>query len=77
VHHAPGVVGEHAPRFGERDFVHVAREQRCADFFFELLDALADGGLRPAHALRRARERPFLDDGEKVFELQEIHWERS
>ena len=73
VDHAPRVVGQHAAGLGQRDLVHVARKERRADFFLELLDALADRRLRAAHALGGARERAFFDDGEKVFELQQIH----
>ena len=73
VHHAPRVVGQDAAGLGQRHLVDVARKERRADFFFELLDALADRRLRAAHALGRARERAFFDDGEEVFELQEIH----
>ena len=69
----PGVVGEHAARFGQRHFVDVAREQRRADFFFEPPHALADRRLRPVHAFGRARERAFFDDGEEVLEMQEVH----
>ena len=57
--------------------MEVAREQLPADLFLELLDALADSGLRARHALGRAREGAFFDDREKVFELQEIHRRRS
>ena len=77
VHHAASVVGEHAPGLGERDLVHVAGEERRADLLFELLDALTDRRLRPAHALGRARERALFDDGQEMFELQEIHGARS
>src|SRR5947207_8485216 len=37
-------------------------------------DALAHGRLGSADALRRASEGAFVDHGEEVFELQEIHW---
>jgi hypothetical protein len=52
--------------------VDVPCEKGSADFLFELLDALADRGLRAADALRRTRERSLLNDGEKVLELEEI-----
>ena len=71
MHHAARVVGEHAPGFGQRHLVDVAGEERRADLLLELLDALADGRLRAADALGRARERAFFDDGEKVFELEQ------
>ena len=70
VHHAARVVGEHAAGFGERHLVHVAREEGGAHFLLELLDALTDGRLRPAHALGRARERALFDDRQEMFELQ-------
>ena len=73
VNHAPGVVGEHAASLRQRHLVDVARKERRADFFFELLDALADCRLRAAHALGGAGERALFDDGQEVFELQEIH----
>jgi hypothetical protein len=53
--------------------VDIAREERRPDFLFELLDALADRGLRPAHSFRCSRERAFFDDCQEVFELEQIH----
>jgi hypothetical protein len=52
--------------------VDVTGKEGSADFLFELLDALADRGLRAADALRRTRERALFNDGEKVLELEEI-----
>jgi hypothetical protein len=51
--------------------VDVTGKEGSADFLFELLDALADRGLRAADALRRTRERALFNDGEKVLELKE------
>ena len=77
LHHASRVIGEHSSRFRQRDLVHVAREERRADLVLELLDALTDGRLRAADALGGARKGAFFDDGEEVFELQQIHNARS
>jgi hypothetical protein len=49
--------------------VHVPREERGADFLLELLDALTDRRLCPAHALGRAGERSLLDDRQEMLEL--------
>ena len=67
------VVGQDAAGLGQRNLVHVAREERRADFFLELLDALADGRLRAADALGGAGEGALFDDGEEMLELQEVH----
>ena len=72
-HHPAGVLDERLAGFGQRHVVQVAREQRHAELVFELLDALADGRLRAPDTFRRAGERAFFGDGEKVFELQQIH----
>src|SRR6185369_11398694 len=72
-HHLARIRQQRLAGFGERDVVEVAREQLAADFFFELLDALADRGLRTRDALRRPREGTLFNDREKVFELEKIH----
>ena len=53
--------------------MEVAREELTADLFLELLDALADRGLRARDTLGRPRKGAFFDDREKVFELEKIH----
>jgi hypothetical protein len=57
----------------QRDLVDVTGKERCPDFLFEFLDALADGRLRAADPLGGPREGAFFDDGEEVFELEEVH----
>src|SRR5204863_7149602 len=73
-HHLARVLDQRLSRLGQRHVVQVAQEELAADFFLELLDALAHRRLRAAHAFGRTGERAFVDDGKKVFELQEIHW---
>src|SRR5580765_2007928 len=72
-HHLARVLEQRLPGFRERHVVKIPGEQLAPDLFFELLDALADGRLGTRHALRRARERAFLDDRQKVFELEKVH----
>src|SRR5262245_16862487 len=71
--HLARVFQQRLPGFRERDVVKIASEQLAPDLFLELLDALADGRLRARHALCRACERTFLDDRQKVLELEKVH----
>src|ERR1035437_3376012 len=64
---------EHLARLGERYAVRIAREQRCPQLVFQFLDVLADRWLRARHSFSGTREGSFLNDGEKVLELQQIH----
>ena len=60
-------------RFGQRHLVQVAGKQCHAQLVFELLDALADGGLRASDALGRPGKRALFSNGEEVFQLQQVH----
>ena len=72
-HHAARVFGEELSGRRQAQLRRVAREQRRADRFFELLDALADRRLRAIDTFRRPRERSFVHDRQEMFELQQIH----
>ena len=50
-----------------------ALEERLADFFFETANGMADGRLCAVQARSSTRESAFFNDGEKGFELREIH----
>ena len=69
----PRALGEQPSGFGQGHFVDVPRKQRRAHFFLEPANALADRRLCAIDALGRAREGAFVDDGKKVFEVEEIH----
>ena len=68
-------LGEDPSDFGQGHVVHVPGEQRRADFFLEAPDALTDRRLSAVHPLRGARERTFIDNRKKVFEVQQVHGE--
>src|SRR5688572_6584696 len=73
VDHLPGIIRQQHAGLGRKDITAGAGQELHADLVFQLLDALADRRLGPTDALGRASERPFFDDGEKVFELEQIH----
>src|SRR5690606_26065543 len=55
------------------DAIGTAVQQLDAQFLLQLLDALADGGLRQIERDRRLPDRPGLDDRRKIAELSELH----
>ena len=67
--HPAGICHQLLSRFGERDVVQIARKELRAELFLQFLDALADGGLCPVHALGGSRKGSLLDDSQKMFEL--------
>src|SRR5687767_13168754 len=73
IHHLPGVRRKHQTRLGRGNVTVGARQELNAHLLLQLFDALADSRLRAAYPLRSARKRPFFDDGEEVFELEQIH----
>lgn len=58
---------------GEGAFAGGALEERLADFVFQAVNGVTDGGLGSAQAHGGAGEAAFFDDGEKSFELREFH----
>jgi len=57
---------------GERGVARGALEERLADFLFQFVNGVADGGLGAAHA-DGAREKPFLRRRRGSFELVKVH----
>jgi hypothetical protein len=70
-----GVAAEQRAGCGERSVARSALEEGFANFLFQLADSVADGRLGAAHAGGGAGEAFFFSDGEKGFELVEIHRE--
>ena len=58
---------------GQGAFARGALEERLADFLFELADGVADGGLGAVQSQGGAGKALLFNDGEKGFELVEVH----
>ena len=67
------VVAQYFARVGQGAVARGAVQQPLAKFRLELGDRLADSRLRAMQAGGRAREAAFLGDGEKGFQLEQIH----
>ena len=68
-----GVVAQHFARVGEGAVARGAVEQHFAELCLELGDGLADGRLGAVQAGRGAGKAALFGDGEKRFELEQIH----
>ena len=64
-----GAFIKRAPRRCEFDFVLIACQQLDAEFFFELLDLLAERGLRQMQHFSRTAKVQLFGDRDKIFEM--------
>src|SRR5262249_24840551 len=70
---AIGVFLQHFTGIGESAIAGRTVEQRFAYFVLQLSHHLAHGRLGPANDLCRAGKAARLNDGQKGFQLKEIH----
>lgn len=68
-----GVFEEDFALLGEAEGTAEAVEEGCADFGFEALDLLGEGGLGDAFGLGSASETAVAGDGDEVTKLMELH----
>ncbi len=70
---ALGVAAQQFAGCGEGAVAGGALKEWLADLVFELANGVTDGGLGAAHAGGRTGKALFFGDGEKRFELIEVH----
>jgi hypothetical protein len=68
-----GILEQQISRLGDQYLFAHAQEKRTTQFFFELLDVLADGGLLEVKLLAGAGEPAALSRRLKNSQLVQIH----
>ena len=68
-----GVGQEGAAGVGQAHAARMAQEQGGIDLALERLDLLAERRLLHAQPLRRARDVPFMRDGDEIAKVTQFH----